>query len=70
MNGNYSIEITSENRFLTFTYLGYKAKKMVINNQTIINIKLEELTTNLNEIVITALGVNRKTKELGAFPKT
>ena len=45
--------------------MGYKTKKMVINNQTIINIKLEELATNLNEIVITALGVNRKTKELG-----
>ena len=39
LNGNYSIEVTGKNQFLTFTYLGYKTQKTVINNQTIINIK-------------------------------
>ena len=65
LNGTYSIQVSDKSQFLTFTYLGYKTQKVAINNQTIINIKLEELATSLNEIVVTALGLNRKTKELG-----
>lgn len=65
INGSYALEISDKNQFLTFSYLGYKTQRVKIGNQTIINIKLEELETNLEEVVVTALGLNRKTKELG-----
>ncbi|WP_299013186.1 SusC/RagA family TonB-linked outer membrane protein [uncultured Polaribacter sp.] len=65
INGNYTLEISDKNQFLTFSYLGYKTQRIKVGNLTIINIKLEELETNLNEVVVTALGLNRKTKELG-----
>ncbi|WP_298766289.1 SusC/RagA family TonB-linked outer membrane protein [uncultured Polaribacter sp.] len=65
INGSYALEISNKNQFLTFSYLGYKTQRVKIGNQTIINIKLEELETNLEEVVVTALGLNRKTKELG-----
>ncbi|MCG1036128.1 SusC/RagA family TonB-linked outer membrane protein [Polaribacter sargassicola] len=65
INGQYSITILPNSKFLTFTYLGYQTKKIPINNQTIIDIQLEESATSLNEVVVTALGVNRQTKELG-----
>ncbi|WP_439131767.1 SusC/RagA family TonB-linked outer membrane protein [Polaribacter sp.] len=64
-NGNYTIEVSNENKILTFSYLGYKTKKIKVENQKIINVQLEEIETNLDEIVVTALGLNRKTKELG-----
>jgi len=64
-DGSYSITVQNKNQILTFSYLGYKTQKIKVDNQTIINIQLEEIETNLNEIVVTALGLNRKTKELG-----
>lgn len=65
LNGNYTITISKNTQFLTFSYLGYQTKKVAINNNTAIDIALEELATSLNEVVVTALGVNRQTKELG-----
>ncbi len=65
IDGTYSITVQDKNQILTFSYLGYKTQKIKADNQTIINIQLEEIETNLNEIVVTALGLNRKTKELG-----
>lgn len=65
INGKYSIKILEKNTYLTYSSLGYKTQKIAIGNQTVINIQLDEIETNLNEIVVTALGVNRNTKELG-----
>ncbi|WP_026776674.1 SusC/RagA family TonB-linked outer membrane protein [Polaribacter sp. Hel_I_88] len=65
IDGTYSITVQDKNQMLTFSYLGYKTQKIKVDNQTTINIQLEEIETNLNEIVVTALGLNRKTKELG-----
>jgi TonB-linked SusC/RagA family outer membrane protein len=65
LNGDYSLIISKENQFLTFTYLGYKTQKVRIGNKNTINIQLVEQETSLNEIVVTALGIRRQTKELG-----
>ena len=65
INGSYTIFVTDNNQALTFSYLGYKTQKITIGTQKIINVQLEEIETNLDEIVVTALGLNRKTKELG-----
>jgi TonB-linked SusC/RagA family outer membrane protein len=65
LNGDYSLVVSNENRFLTFTYLGYETQKINIGNQKTINIQLVEQETSLNEIVVTALGIKRQTKELG-----
>jgi TonB-linked SusC/RagA family outer membrane protein len=65
INGTYSIEISDKNQVLIFTYLGYKTQRIKVGNLTKINVQLEEIETDLDEIVVTALGLNRKTKELG-----
>ena len=64
-DGTYSITVQNKNQILTFSYLGYKTQKIKVDNQTTINIQLEEIETNLDEIVVTALGLNRQSKELG-----
>ncbi len=64
-NGTYNIEVTDQNQILTFSYLGYKTQKIKVGDATILNVQLEEIETNLDEVVVTALGLNRKTKELG-----
>lgn len=63
--GDYSIIISDETEHLTFSFIGYKTQQIAINNQSVINVILEEDTSNLDEVVITALGLERDTKELG-----
>lgn len=64
-NGVYSINVTSASDKLTFSYLGYKTQTIVVGNQSTLNIVLAESTENLNEVVVTALGITRESKELG-----
>jgi len=64
-SGYYSITISEETETLTFSFIGYKTQQIAINNQSVINVILEEDTSNLDEVVITALGLERDTKELG-----
>ena len=63
--GEYVISIKSEDKKLIFSFLGYKTQTIAIINQTVIDVQLEESATGLEEVVVTALGLNRKTKELG-----
>src|SRR5690606_3279152 len=61
--GNFSINAPG-NGSLTFTYIGYISQTVPINNQASINVTLEEDATNLDEVVVTALGIERKSKSL------
>ncbi len=65
IDGNYSMTLQSNNDILVFSALGYTTLEIPVNNQTMLNVILEEGTTALNEIVITALNRKRETKELG-----
>ena len=40
LDGMYSIEVSGPSSVLTFTYLGYEPKDVVVNNQTVINVTL------------------------------
>jgi TonB-linked SusC/RagA family outer membrane protein len=64
-NGDYSINVTSVSETLTFSFLGYKTQTIAIGDKKIINVSLEEDSAALDEVVITALGLERETKELG-----
>ena len=64
-DGYYSITVPSENSILQFSFLGYKTKTITVNNNTVINVSLDEDAAALSEVVITALGIKRNTKALG-----
>ncbi|MGG8497398.1 SusC/RagA family TonB-linked outer membrane protein [Tenacibaculum sp. TC6] len=64
-NGKYSIAIDTIHDWLVFSSIGYKTKEIKVTNKNYIAISLEEETTGLDEIVVTALNRKRETKELG-----
>ena len=64
-DGTYSIIVSSNSEQLTFSFLGFKSQTITVGDQTIINIALQEDSAALDEVVITALGLERDTKELG-----
>ncbi|GGW23430.1 SusC/RagA family TonB-linked outer membrane protein [Arenibacter certesii] len=64
-DGNYSINVPSSNSVLVYSYLGYKPTETPINGRATINIVLETSAENLDEVVVTALGIKRAEKSLG-----
>lgn len=64
IDGHFSIEVPA-NAHLIFSYIGYQNKDIAVNNQKTIVITLQEDSKNLEEVVVTALGIKRSEKALG-----
>ncbi|AUC83831.1 SusC/RagA family TonB-linked outer membrane protein [Polaribacter sp. ALD11] len=64
-DGKFSIKVSSADAVLQFTYMGYVTQEKALNGAVVMNISLAEDVNQLNEIVITALGIKRERKSLG-----
>ncbi len=64
-NGKYSISVPAGATTLVYSYVGMKTQEVQIGGRSIIDVALESDITNLNEVVVTALGVKRESKALG-----
>lgn len=64
LDGNYEINVPSDQSVLTFRFLGY-ASQTATADQSIINIQLVTDAQALSEVVVTALGVQREERSLG-----
>ena len=65
ISGNYQLSVSSEAAVLIFSSVGYITQRAAINNRSGIDIILIEDVTALQEVVVTALGVERDKKALG-----
>src|SRR5690606_19209192 len=65
LNGEYSIEVEGENSVLVFSYVGFDTQEVTVGSRNEINISMSESIDNLNEVVVTALGIEREQRSLG-----
>ncbi|WP_339876231.1 SusC/RagA family TonB-linked outer membrane protein [uncultured Algoriphagus sp.] len=65
LDGNYSITVPAGSDVLIYSFVGLKSSEEVIGNRTIINITLMTDAAQLNEVVVTAIGIEREKKALG-----
>ena len=63
-DGKYAISAGTGD-VLSFSYLGFKSIEVVVGESSTINVTLEESTSALDEIVVTAQGIKREKKALG-----
>ena len=63
-DGVYSIMVHNRDAALIFSFVGFATKEIPVGNQTFINVSLEEDNYQLNEVVVTALGILRAQKAL------
>ncbi|WP_343701875.1 SusC/RagA family TonB-linked outer membrane protein [Chitinophaga sp.] len=56
---------TAPNATLVFNFIGYTRREVPVSAQSVYNITLSEDVTGLNEVVVTALNINRAKKSLG-----
>ena len=65
ISGNYTITVPDGSSRLVISYTGYTQQEVEIGASNILNITLQESSTLLSEVVVTALGIEREKKELG-----
>ncbi len=63
LNGEFSLSVADNVKQLMVSYVGFKSKVVAATNE--VTVELEEDGNNLDEIVVTAMGITRKQKSLG-----
>lgn len=64
-DGNFDIEVSADNAILVVSYIGYITQEYQVNGKTSGTIQLEPDSEQLDEVVVTALGIKREKKSLG-----
>ena len=65
LDGKYELKVNG-NASLIFSYIGYKNKTIQVNNQSVLNVELEQDIHGLNEIVVVGYGTQRKEAVTGS----
>lgn len=64
-DGKYEINGIADTDVLVFSYIGYKTKEFLVGGQSTINVSLEVDAQEMDEVVITALNIQRDKESLG-----
>lgn len=64
-DGDYSLNV-EPNQVLTFSFVGYTAKDVVVGNESVLNVQLELSIENLDEIIVIGYGQVKKEDATGS----
>ena len=67
INGNYRLMVPENSAALIFSYVGYRTERVAIDNQSQINITLQEDINQLEELVVVGYGKQQKRDVTGAI---
>ncbi|MEI7981085.1 MAG: SusC/RagA family TonB-linked outer membrane protein [Bacteroidota bacterium] len=65
VNGSYQVTVPATAKTLIFSFVGYETETVKIGKEPIINLYLNPVAQQLNEVVVTALGIKRSEKSIG-----
>jgi TonB-dependent SusC/RagA subfamily outer membrane receptor len=64
-DGKYEINVPQDENILVFSFVGLLTQELEIGTNTIIDLVMEQDLLELDEVVVTALGISREKKALG-----
>lgn len=64
-NGDFTLRLPDNNSVLVFSYLGYVTQEINVAGRSTVNVTLSTDSKQLNEVVVTALGIERSERSLG-----
>lgn len=67
--GNFNLSVKSGD-VLVFTFIGYQSQDIAVRNQQKINITLSPSQQSLNQVVVTALGIQQQARQIGYSTQT
>ncbi|SDE45877.1 TonB-linked outer membrane protein, SusC/RagA family [Dyadobacter soli] len=62
--GKYSIDVPNDQAILIFSSIGFTRKEVTVGSQSVLDVVLETSAATLDEVVVTALGIQRDKKAL------
>ncbi|MEQ9298312.1 MAG: SusC/RagA family TonB-linked outer membrane protein [Cyclobacteriaceae bacterium] len=65
IDGSFTLNVPEESNTLIFSSIGYTSQEINIGTRSVIEVAMAEDLRQLQEVVVTALGVERETKALG-----
>jgi TonB-linked SusC/RagA family outer membrane protein len=67
--GKYSLDAGSSS-ILVFSFVGYVSQEVQVGNNTVLNVSLATDIQTLEEVVVTALGIKKESRQLGYAAST
>ncbi len=64
IDGKYSLEVKPKYKTLVFSYVGMKTVEVAIGNQNQINVTMKPDVLQMDEVVVTAIGISKEKKAL------
>jgi len=65
VDGTYSITFANKDAILVFSFIGFENQEITVAGQSTINVTMIEQVQDIDEVVVTALGIKREIKQLG-----
>jgi TonB-linked SusC/RagA family outer membrane protein len=65
VNGVYTLEVPDESAVLVFSFIGYATQEIAVGSRTTVDLTMTPDVRSLDEVVVTALGIERSAKSLG-----
>ncbi|NIJ54085.1 TonB-linked SusC/RagA family outer membrane protein [Dyadobacter arcticus] len=69
-DGKYRIDITDNTSELIFSFLGFSTQQVKVNGRSTIDVSLTTDLRQLNEVVVTALGIKKDIRRIGVAIQT
>ncbi len=65
VDGSYQLTVRGAGTVLIFSFVGYEILEAPVGEGPVLDVALQENAQQLNEVVVTALGIKRQKRELG-----
>ncbi|WP_019966907.1 SusC/RagA family TonB-linked outer membrane protein [Segatella maculosa] len=66
LDGSFSLKVPTDVKLISVSYLGYETQSVNIAGKDVVNVKMEENKSMLNEVVVVGYGVQRRKDVTGA----
>ncbi|NDV60496.1 SusC/RagA family TonB-linked outer membrane protein [Bacteroides sp. 519] len=66
LDGDFTINVSGSDDVLVFSFIGFTAQEIKVGNNTTINVKLQEDSQALDEVVVVGYGVQKKVNLTGS----
>lgn len=65
VDGNYKLAVPSDGATLVISFIGYESQEVAIGSRSVIDVSLTTDLTELSEVVVTAVGIEREKRSIG-----
>ena len=65
LDGKYSISVPKDATALQFSFIGMKTQEVALTSSNVVEISMQSAATDIEGVVVTALGITREKKSLG-----